>query len=127
MSIIKGILEEELKRLEELAVFYEKKISEFPRGSISLKVRRGQRYIYLAYREDKKVKFEYVGKEVPEVRNTLDARLRQRKEYQAKLRQVKENIKELRRTLCGKRTQFVSENIDESELNVLRSMFKVKK
>ena len=103
MSIIKGILEEELSRLEELFVYYKKKISEFPRGAISVKMRHGQSYIYLAYREDKKVKFEYVGKDVPEVRDALDARLRQRKEYQVKLRQVKENIKELRRSLRGKR------------------------
>ena len=104
MSIIKGILEEEFVRLEDLCVFYEKKLSEFPRGSISVKMRRGQSYIYLAYREDKKVKFEYVGKDVPDVRNALDARLRQRKEYQFKLRQAKENLKEVRRSLRGKRT-----------------------
>jgi len=104
MSIIKGILEEELHRLEDLSVFYEEKISQLPRGVISIKERQGKRYIYLAYREDRKVKFNYVGKDVPEVRNALDARLKQRQEYQVKLRQAKDNIKELRRSLRGKRT-----------------------
>lgn len=104
MSIIKGILEEEFNRLEELSVFYKKKISEFPRGSISVKERSGKRYIYLARREDKKVVFDYIGKDVPEVRKVLSEQMKQRKEYQAKLRQVKENLKEVERSLRGKRT-----------------------
>jgi hypothetical protein len=103
MSIIKGILEEELKRLEELSAFYKEKISEAPRGSISVKERGGKRYIYLAHREDKKVIFDYVGKDVPEVRDALNERMQQRKEYQAKLCQVKENLKEIKRSLRGKR------------------------
>ena len=104
MSIIKGILEEELERLKELSVFYEEKISEAVRGSISVKERGGKRYLYLVRREDKKVIFDYVGKDSPEVRNALNERIRQRKEYQAKLRQVKENLKEVKRSLRGKRT-----------------------
>lgn len=104
MSIIKGILKEELARLEDLCVFYEKKLSEFPRGSISVKERNGKRYIYLARREDKKVIFKYIGKDIPEVRNALNEKLRQRKEFQSKLRQAKENQKELRRSLREKRT-----------------------
>lgn len=104
MSIIKGILEEELNRLKELSVFYKKKIWDSPRGSISVKERSGKRYIYLARREDKKVVFDYIGKDVPEVWKVLNEQMRQRKEYQAKLRQVKENLKEVERSLRGKRT-----------------------
>jgi len=104
MSIIKGILEEELGRLEELSVFYKRKIEEAPRGSISIKERLGKRYIYLAHREDKKIIFTYIGKDVPDVRNALNDRLRQRKEYQLKLRQVNNNLREIKRALRGKRT-----------------------
>jgi len=103
MSIIKGILKEELKRLEELSAFYKEKILEVPCGSISVKERGGKRYIYLAHREDKKVIFDYVGKDIPEVRDALNERMQQRKEYQAKLRQVKENLEEIKRSLRGKR------------------------
>jgi len=103
MSIMRGILEEELNRLEELSVFYKEKIAEAPRGSISAKERGGKRYIYLARREDKKIIFDYVGKDVPEVRDALNDHIRQRKEYQAKLRQVRENLKEVKRALRGKR------------------------
>lgn len=104
MGIIKGILEEELKRLEELSVFYKDKLAEIPRGSISVKERGGKRYIYLARREGKKVVFDYMGKDIPKVRNDLNERLSQRKEYYVKLRQVKENLLEVKRSLRGKRT-----------------------
>lgn len=104
MGIIKGILEEELKRLEELSVFYKKKISDYPQGSVSVKERGGKRYIYLARREDKKVVFDYIGKDVPDIRKALNEKLKQRKEYQAKLRQVKENLREVERSFRGKRT-----------------------
>ena len=104
MSIIKSILEEELTRLEELSVFYKSKLAESPRGSISVKERQGKRYIYLACREDKKIIFNYVGKDVPEVRNALNERLQGRKEYQLKLHQVNENLREIKRALRGKRT-----------------------
>jgi len=104
MGIIKGILEEELKRLEELSVFYKDKLAEIPRGSISVKERGGKRYIYLARREGKKVVFDYMGKDIPKVRNDLNERLSQGKEYYVKLRQVKENLLEVKRSLRGKRT-----------------------
>jgi len=103
MSVIRGILEEERDRLEELSVFYKEKIAEAPRGSISVKERGGKRYIYLARREDKKIIFEYVGKDIPKVRDALNESIRQRKEYQAKLLQVKENLKEVKSALRGKR------------------------
>lgn len=103
MSIIKSILEEELTRLEELSVFYKSKLAESPRGSISIKERQGKRYIYLACREDKKIIFNYVGKDVPEVRNALNERLQRRKEFQLKLHQVNENLIEIKRALRGKR------------------------
>jgi len=103
MGIIRGILKEELERLEELSVFYKKKISEYPQGSISVKERSGKRYIYLAHREDKKIVFDYIGKDIPEVRKTIKEELQQRREYQAKLRQVKENLKEVERALRGKK------------------------
>lgn len=103
MGIIKGILEEELKRLKDLSVFYQKKILEYPQGSISVKERNGKQYIYLAHRKDKKVIFDYIGKAVPDVRKALHEKLRQRKGYEAKLRQVKENLREVERSLHGKR------------------------
>ena len=104
MGIIRGILEDEHERLQNLIVFYKKKISEYPQGAISVKERGGQKYLYLAYRKDKKVVFDYIGKDSPEGRKALCTKLKQRKEYQAKLQQVKENLREIERSLRGERT-----------------------
>ena len=103
MSVMMGILEEELNRLEELLAFYKQKIEEASKGSISVKERGGKRYLYLARREGKKVVFDYVGRDLPEVRDKLEERIRLRRDYQVKLRQVKENIKEVKGALRGKR------------------------
>lgn len=103
MSVIRGILEEELNRLEELEVFYKDKIAEALHGSISVKERGGKQYLYLARRKGNKVVFEYIGKDIPEARDALKDRIRQRKEYQEKLRQVRENLKEVKRALRGRR------------------------
>jgi hypothetical protein len=79
MEIINRLLEEELKRLGTLHDFYEKKIMESPRGSLSVKARGKNRYLYLARREDKKVVFEYVGKDVAYVRHALNEQMKQRR------------------------------------------------
>ncbi len=105
MDIINRILEDELNRLGALHDFYEKKIIESPRGSLSVKERGKNRYLYLARREDKKVVFEYIGKDVSYVRHALNEQMKQRKEYQTKLREIKENIKDVKRSLRGKRNR----------------------
>ncbi len=104
MSIMMDILEEEKKRLEELMDMYRKKIEQAPQGSISAKERGGRRYLYLARREGGRVVFEYVGRDVPEVRDALSEGIRHRKEYQEKLRQARDNLREIKRALRGKRT-----------------------
>jgi hypothetical protein len=103
MSVIIGILEDELKRLEELSSFYKQKIAEMQKGSISIKERAGKKYLYLARRENKKVVFQYAGKDSPEIRNPLLEKVYQRKEYQSKLKQVQANLNEVKRALRGKR------------------------
>lgn len=61
MSYVKGILQEELDRLESLYQKYDEKVSSLPRGSLSVKKRNNKEYLYLAYREKSKVKFKYIG------------------------------------------------------------------
>ena len=63
MSVIKGVLEEELKRLKELSEDYEKKIDSLRKGSISRKKRNKNVYLYWAFRENDKIKFIYIGPE----------------------------------------------------------------
>jgi len=65
MSVIQDVIKEEYNRLNSLLDMYDRKISECVKGSLSVKKRGGHSYYYLAYRENQKVKFVYVGKEDP--------------------------------------------------------------
>jgi len=104
MGIIRGSIGKTNSNGWKSFPFSTKKDFGISRGSISVKERNGKRYIYLARREDKKVVFDYIGKDAPAVWAALNEKLKQRKEYQAKLCQVKENLREVERSLRGKRT-----------------------
>ena len=62
MKIIKGVLEDELKKavLEEQEC--EKTLAGLPRGVLVKKYVKGRQYCYLMSREKGKVRFEYKGK-----------------------------------------------------------------
>jgi hypothetical protein len=49
--------------LNELKVKHEKELDNYPKGILLKIFRKGKPYIYLAYRDKDKVKFEYIGKE----------------------------------------------------------------
>jgi hypothetical protein len=101
MSILKSVLQEEYQRLIELFNNYEDKLKKLPKGSISRKVINGEVYLYRVFRENGKIRFIYIGKEKSEVGKKA---LRDRKEhikYQDLLKQVKSEIKEIRRALNG--------------------------
>ncbi len=55
MAVLKEMLKEEKERLLKMKKFYEDKIIELPKGSITFKQRGAKKYPYLVYREGKKV------------------------------------------------------------------------
>ena len=61
MAMVFDILEEEKRRLLSLNERYQQRLSELPKGTPSRKKRWNREYLYLAYRQSGKVKFEYVG------------------------------------------------------------------
>lgn len=101
MSVIKHVLNEELDRLEQLSLKYEDEIRKLPNGSLAKKMRNGKAYIYLAYRDKDRVKFNYIGKESSEAVQKALVQREQRQEYINNLRQVKNDIKEIKRALHG--------------------------
>ena len=103
MSIIKHIVEEELERLEKLSAKYKAEIKNLPKGSISKKSRHGRFYVYLAYRENKKIRFKYIGKESSEEAKALEQKIQKRKKYENLLKQLENDLKEVRRTKSGKK------------------------
>jgi len=101
MAIIFDILEEEKNRLLKLRDKYKIQISKLPKGSISRKKRWNREYIYLAYREDYKIKFDYIGPLNSEMAKKISEKVEERKELESKLRQVNKNLKEVERGLRG--------------------------
>ena len=102
MSIIKGVLEEELQRLKELVEEYEKQLSSVQKGSISKKKRNKNIYLYWAFRENNKIKFIYIGPEDSEAGKKALEERNKRIKYQKLLKKVESDIKEIKRALNEK-------------------------
>lgn len=95
MGTVRTVVEEEGGRLRKLLAFYDSRLSELPRGCLSLKERRGRRYAYLARREGPKVAFEYLGPEDAEAVATVRARLEERRKLGELRRQVVAALREV--------------------------------
>ena len=99
MSVIGDVIKEEYNRLNSLMDLYDKKIAESVKGSLSLKKRGNNAYYYLAYRENKRVLFHYIGKEgSPQVQEYV-VKIEKRHKYEEMRKRSKENLKEIRKLL----------------------------
>lgn len=97
------VLDEERRRLQALKQLYEKEIAELPRGSLSTKKRWNKEYVYRAFRELGRVKFEYVGPVGSEAAEELAGRIERRRGLEDQLKKVRENLKEVERGLRARR------------------------
>jgi pyoverdine/dityrosine biosynthesis protein Dit1 len=102
MDILNGVLLEEHKRLKKLGNLYNKKIKKLIRGSISLKPRRGKLYGYLAYWENKKVNFKYLGEISSKKVEKAKKQIKERKKYSLLLKKVKIDLKHISKTINGR-------------------------
>lgn len=70
------VLEKERLRNESMINAYEKRLSELPRGSLTIRELNGKKYCYLRYRTGKKVIQEYVGtiRREEEIRTQIEER-----------------------------------------------------
>jgi len=103
MSYIKNIIQEEHQRLKALCKKYISEIDSLPNGSISIKKRNKSEYLYLANRRDGKVKFDYVGSVGSEKARKIMEQVKSRKDYKQKLKQVKNDLKEIERVIHGRK------------------------
>ena len=99
MSVIQDVLKDEYNRLNSLLDFYEKKISEYPRGSLQIKKRGHQHYCYQLYRDHQHVKSYYIGKKDSRESKDFDAKIQKRHQYEQKLKESKSKLAELNRLL----------------------------
>lgn len=100
---IKDILREELANSIRMKKRYEKELSKLPRGSLQKKNIKGNEYYYIAYREGKKVKYEYAGKNVSKkmIKKYERAKVLRAK-YRKFISQLKKQIKYLKGAVRGK-------------------------
>ena len=103
MSYLKNIMQEESQRLEALCQKYSDKIAAYPKGTVSVKKRNKQKYLYLASRDNGKLKFNYVGSVVSEKAIKILEQVDIRKNYEKKLKQVKEDLKAIRKVIHGRK------------------------
>ena len=99
MSAIKDVIQEEYNRLDSLLDLYKKKILECVKGSLSVKKRGDHSYYYLAFRENQKIKFIYVGKEGSEPVKEIAEKIEKRHRYEKMRKKSKENLNEVRKLL----------------------------
>ncbi|MBI9098734.1 MAG: hypothetical protein JEY91_09665 [Spirochaetaceae bacterium] len=99
MSVIKDVIQEEYNRLNSLIDLYDHKVSECVKGSLSIKKRGDHSYYYLAYRDEKKVKFVYVGKEGSPSVKEISEKIEKRHRYEKMRKKSKENLDEVRKLL----------------------------
>lgn len=102
MNILISTLKEELSAVKRLEKKYMKRIGELPRGSFISRAIRGKQYGYLTFRENGKVKQEYLGSLDEERIDFYKSAMNQRAEYKRKLKSVREQIKIINRALRGK-------------------------
>lgn len=103
MSVIKDVLKEEHERLKNLKQKYIQEIQALHKGAITKKARNNKFYLYLTYREKKKVISKYVGNWESEKVKSVIKQIEQRKVLENKLKKVHKNLQELERVLNGKK------------------------
>ena len=107
MSIISNILEEEYERLLILQKQYRLELNKYPKGAISKRMRSGNYYLYLIYRKKEKVITDYIGKIGSEKAQKVLQMVNDRKILQAKLKNIENDLTELKRALYGKKIRSV--------------------
>ena len=99
--VIKGVLQEELVNSRRMQRRYVQALRRLGKGSLVKKRIGGRAYYYLALREGGRVRFRYLGKLSAQELQMRRSQHLQRGQYRRLLRDVKEQIRFLERSLRG--------------------------
>lgn len=94
-EMVKAVFQDELDRNLRLVSRYEKELELLPKGSIFKRKIGNQEYLYLNFREGKKVISKFLGKTEDFNAGELQTQLDKRKEYKQLLKRLKIEQKEL--------------------------------
>jgi hypothetical protein len=103
MASIFHVIKEEFERLNEAKQAYESAIKKEEQGAPQVKRIGRKEYLYLARRIDRKIVFRYIGH--ADSRNALKIldSIKRRREYYNLLRGVKNDLKEVKKVLRGRK------------------------
>ncbi len=104
MSVLQGVLKEEIERLEKVIVHYNVMLQSLPRGSIFKRKIGNSFYVYRKRRENGVVVSEYLGKEDEE---NAKRQIELSKEYHRVKKNLRDSVIELSKL---KRAYMVYEN-----------------
>lgn len=99
MSVIVGVLKEELENSLGIKKRYEQEISRLPKGSVCRKRVKNWEYDYLVLRRGGKVVLEYLGRLSPEKKSVYDEAKKKRAQYRKLISDLNGQIRFLRRAL----------------------------
>jgi hypothetical protein len=92
MAVLSEMFKEEKERLLRIKKFYMGKTQDLPKGSIIFKKRGRRKYPYLVYRDNKKVKTDYLKCSEDELKE-LEFKIKKRKKYQNLLKDIEKDLK----------------------------------
>lgn len=102
VSIIKGVLREELSNSRDMKDLYEKKLVSLPKGNLLKKKIGNHCYYYLQFRKNGKVIYEYKGKKLKlRTIEKYEKAKELRRKYRNNLAEVKREIKYIESILRG--------------------------
>mgnify|MGYP000073641043 CR=1 FL=1 len=96
---IKSVIQEALANSRRMERRYAQALRRLGKGSLVKKRIGGHAYYYLAVREGARVRFRYLGKLSAQELRTRQAQHRKRGQYRRLLREVKQQIRFLERSL----------------------------
>ena len=99
--VIKSVLREELGNSRRMERRYVQALRRLGKGSLVKKRIGGHTYYYLAMRNGKRVQFRYLGKLSAQEVQARQAQHRKRGQYRRLLREAKQQIRFLERSLRG--------------------------
>jgi hypothetical protein len=103
MSSVFHVLEEEFERLNEAKQAYEAAMKREKQGAPQIKRIGNKDYLYLARRQRGKIKFHYVGHSDDQKAQKIIESVKKRREYEELLKGVKNDIKEVKKALRGRK------------------------
>ena len=96
-----GMLKEELENSIQARDSYRKAMEKLPKGSLVRKEIKGRPYYYLAYRDGKKVRFDYKGKLSEEEIKRYEEAREYRARYKKKISEVNKQIRFIEKAISG--------------------------